>query len=163
MTPQRLDRARTLLCLLQDSIRDTLIAARDAQNGSELSEIAEVTAADTIYRIDKVSEAAIVALFEAYWPADWPVELVMEGFEEGDAHTFSRDTPASRTRFKCIPYDVCIAMPLQEAGAVVEAPGGEPLKAPLDTTSPVAWMGYANPVLAGQIRPLLKRLMEEYF
>ena len=54
-------------------------------------------------------------------------------------------------------------MLLQEAGGVVEAPGGEPLQAPLDTTSPVAWMGYANPVLADQIRPLLKRLMEEYF
>ncbi len=337
MTPQRLDRARALLCLLQDSIRDTLIAARDAQTGSELSEIADVTAADTIYRIDKVSEAAIVAWFEAYWPADWPVELVMEGIEEGDAHTFPRGTPASRTEFKCIldpidgtrtlmydkrsawmlsalapqhgdrthlgeilvaamtelptskqwaadqisgvrgcglqglvaervnvrgrgrsrllirpsqatdfrhgfaslarffpegkallarveeeiwdalyglgsdpsplvfedqhittggqiyellighdrmlgdlrplayrklgfasslmchPYDICTAMLLQEAGGVVEAPEGEPLKAPLDTTSPVAWMGYANPVLAEQIRPLLKRLMEEYF
>ncbi len=42
MTPQRLDRARALLCRLQDSIRDTPIAARDAQTGSELSEIAEI-------------------------------------------------------------------------------------------------------------------------
>lgn len=337
MTPQQLDRARALLCRLQDSIRDTLIAARDAQTGGELAEVAEVTEADTIYRIDRISEAAIVAWFEAHWPADWPVELVMEGVEGGDEHTFPRGTPASRTEFKCIldpidgtrglmydkrsawmlsalapqrgdlthlgdilvaamtelptskqwaadqisgvrgcgpqglvaervdvrgggrsrlsirpsqatdfrhgfaslarffpegkallarveeqlwdalyglgressplvfddqyistggqmyelmighdrmlgdlrplafrtiglasslvchPYDICTAMLLQEAGGVVEAPGGEPLRAPLDTTSPVAWMGYANPALADQVRPLLKRLMEENF
>jgi hypothetical protein len=65
--------------------------------------------------------------------------------------------------FACHPYDICTAMLLQEAGGVVEAPGGEPLDAPLDTTSPVAWMGYANPALADQVRPLQKRLMEEHF
>jgi fructose-1,6-bisphosphatase/inositol monophosphatase family enzyme len=332
----QLDRARALLCRLQDSIRDTLIAARDAQTGSALAEIAEVTAADTIYRIDKVSEAAILTWFEAQWPAEWPVELVMEGCEGGDAHTFPRGTPAARTEFKCIldpidgtrnlmydkrsawmlsalapqggekthlgeilvaamtelptskqwaadqisgvrgcglqglvaervdvrgsgrsrlpirpsqatdfrhgfaalarffpegkallarveeelwdalyglgcspsplvfedqyittggqiyelmighdrmlgdlrplahrkigfasalvchPYDICTAMLLQEAGGVVEAPGGGPLRAPLDTTTPVAWMGYANPALAERVRPVLKRLIEEY-
>jgi hypothetical protein len=63
----------------------------------------------------------------------------------------------------CHPYDICTAMLLQEAGGVVEAPSGAPLRAPLDMTSPVAWMGYANPALADLIRPLLKRLMEEYF
>jgi fructose-1,6-bisphosphatase/inositol monophosphatase family enzyme len=337
MTPQQQDRARALLCRLQDSIRETLIAARDAQAGSELSQVAEVTAADTIYRIDKISEAAILAWFEAHWPADWPVELVMEGHEAGGAITVPHGTPVARTELKCIldpidgtrnlmydkrsawmlsalapqrgertdlgeilvaamtelptskqwaadqvsgvrgcglrglvaervdvrgggrrplpiwpsraadfrhgfaalarffpegkallarveeeiwdalyglgsspsplvfddqyistggqiyellvghdrmlgdlrplalrqlgfasalvchPYDICTAMLLQEAGGIVEAPGGEPLRAPLDTTSPVAWMGYANPGLAAQVRPLLKRLMEEYF
>ncbi len=332
-----LDRVRALLCRLQDSIRDTLIAVRDAQAGGELAEVAEVTAADTIYRIDKISEAAILAWFEAHWPADWPVELVMEGIEGGEAVTFPRGTPVARTAFKCIldpidgtrnlmydkrsawmlsalapqrgerthlgdilvaamtelptskqwaadqvsgvrgcglhglvaervdvrgggrrplpirpsraadfrhgfaslarffpegkallarveeeiwdalyglgsspsplvfddqyistggqiyellvghdrmlgdlrpmalrqlgfasalvchPYDISTAMLLQEAGGVVEAPGGEPLRAPLDTTSPVAWMGYSNTGLADQVRPVLKRLMEVYF
>ena len=59
------------------------------------------------------------------------------------------------------PYS--IAMLLQEGGGVVETPEGKPLCAPLDTTSPVAWMGYANPVLAKQVRPLLMRLMKEHF
>jgi hypothetical protein len=44
----------------------------------------------------------------------------------------------------------------------VETPEGGPLQAPLDTTSAVAWMGYANPVLAQQVRPLLGRLMKEH-
>ena len=39
-------------------------------------------------------------------------------------------------------------MLLEEAGGVVTDPWGEPLDAPLDTTSPVAWVGYANPALA---------------
>jgi hypothetical protein len=37
------------------------------------------------------------------------------------------------------------------------------LQAPLDTVSPVAWMGYANPVLARAVRPVLRRLMKEFF
>lgn len=337
MTDQRLETARGLLCRLQDSIRDTLIAARDAQAGSELAEVAEITAADTIYRIDKVSESAILAWFESHWPADWPVELVMEGIEHGDAPTFPRGTHVERTELKCIldpidgtrslmydkrsawmlsalapqrgdrtdltdivvaamtelptskqwaadqisgvrgcgpsglvaeridvrgggrtrlevrpsqatdfrhgfaalsrffpegkaliarveerlwdalyglgrstsplvfedqyistggqiyellighdrmlgdlrplvfrsigfdsalvchPYDICTAMLLQEAGGVVETPDGAPLRALLDTTSPVAWMGYANPALAEQVRPILKPLIQELF
>jgi hypothetical protein len=62
----------------------------------------------------------------------------------------------------CHPYDICTALLLEEAGGIVETPEGGPLQAPLDTTSAVAWMGYANPVLAQQVRPLLGRLMKEH-
>jgi hypothetical protein len=62
----------------------------------------------------------------------------------------------------CHPYDICTALLLEEAGGVVETPEGEPLRAPLDTTSAVTWMGYANPVLAAQVRPVLKRLLKEH-
>jgi hypothetical protein len=48
---------------------------------------ATAPAADTIYRIDKVSEEAILAWLERNWPADCPVELVMEGAEGGVAET----------------------------------------------------------------------------
>jgi hypothetical protein len=34
---------------------------------------------------------------------------------------------------------------------------------PLDTISPVAWMGYANETLARQVRPILQRLMDRHF
>ena len=63
----------------------------------------------------------------------------------------------------CHPYDICTALLLEEAGGVVETPEGTALRAPLDTTSAVAWMGYANPGLARQVRPVLKRLIKEYF
>jgi fructose-1,6-bisphosphatase/inositol monophosphatase family enzyme len=336
MTPRQLQQVRRLLCQLEDTIRDTLLAARDSRAAADFARIASVTAADTIYQVDRISEGAILDWFEAHWPARWPVELVMEGLE-GEEVTFPRGTPAAETEYKCIldpidgtrnlmydkrsawvlaavapqrgrkthlgdlvvaamtelptskqwaadqvsgvkgcgprglvaervdvhdggrsalrprpsqatdfrhgfaslsrffpegkalmaqveeglwdalhgaddnssplvfddqyittggqiyellvghdrmlgdlrprafqklgldsplvchPYDICTALLLQEAGGVVETPEGTPLRAPLDTTSPVAWMGYANPELARQVRPVLKRLMKEYF
>jgi fructose-1,6-bisphosphatase/inositol monophosphatase family enzyme len=61
----------------------------------------------------------------------------------------------------CHPYDVCTAMLLEEAGGVVTDPWGRPLDAPLDTTTPVAWAGYANEALAGWIGPVLAELVDE--
>jgi fructose-1,6-bisphosphatase/inositol monophosphatase family enzyme len=61
----------------------------------------------------------------------------------------------------CHPYDVCAALILEEAGCVIEAPDGSPLDPPLDTVTPVAWMGYANPVLADLARPILTRIFRE--
>ena len=62
----------------------------------------------------------------------------------------------------CHPYDICTAMILKEAGGVIESPFGGPLRAPLDTTSPVAWVGYANPALARAIRPALRRALKRH-
>ncbi len=334
MTPAHLEKARKLLCALQVALRDTLIAAR-AKQGKSFARVAGVTAADTIYQVDKISEAAIFAWFEKHWPRTWPVELVMEGIEDGETVTFPRGTPVAQTIFKCIldpidgtrnlmydkrsawalaalapqrgakthlgdivvaamtelptskqwrgdqlsavrgrgvvaelhdlrtgrrqalplrpskaknfehgfasiarffpegkallatleeelwkqlgvlgknggqlvfddqyistggqiyelvighdrmlgdlrppayaklklgsaslcchPYDICTALILQEAGGIVEAPDGKPLRTRLDTTSPVAWMGYANLTLARTVRPVLRGLMKKYF
>ncbi len=336
MIPRQFHQMRRLLCRLQDAIRDALLAARDSSAAADFARIASVTAADTIYQVDRISEKAIMDWFEAHWPTAWPVELVMEGLE-GEAVTFPPGTPVAATLFKCIldpidgtrnlmydkrsawalaavapqrgrkthlgdlvvaamtelptskqwaadqvsgvrgcgpkglvaervdvrgggrsrlalrpsraadfkhgfasiarffpegkallaqleeglwdalygsgghssplvfddqyistggqiyellighdrmlgdlrpqafrklglasplvchPYDICTALLLQEAGGVVETPEGTALRAPLDTTSPVAWMGYANPVLARQVRPVLRRLMKEHF
>ncbi len=61
----------------------------------------------------------------------------------------------------CHPYDVCTAMLLTEAGGVVTDPWGGPLDAPMDTTSPVAWVGYANEALASWIGPVLSEVLSE--
>jgi fructose-1,6-bisphosphatase/inositol monophosphatase family enzyme len=333
MTLAQLERVRRLLCTLQDHIRDTLIAARE-KGATGFARIAAVTAADTIYQIDRVSEEAIGAWFEAHWPRTLPVELVMEGLADDAAPTtFPRGTPVPKTICKCIldpidgtrglmydkrsawilagfapqrgartdlgdivvaamtelptgkqwradqlsavrgrglradavdvhtgrrtrlplrpsqakdfkhgfaglarffpegkaltarieeelwgelygvgrgvsplifddqyistggqlyeliaghdrmqgdlrplvyrqlgyaselvchPYDICTALLLEEAGGIVETPDGRPLHAPLDTVSPVAWMGYANPTLARQVRPILRRLIRRH-
>jgi fructose-1,6-bisphosphatase/inositol monophosphatase family enzyme len=331
MTSRELQRARRLLCQLQDHIRDTIIAARVRQS-RDFARVAAVTAADTIYHVDRLGEHAIVKWFEAHWPRAWPVQVVMEGLEDGDDLTFPHGTPVARTVFKCIldpidgtrnlmydkrsawilgalapqrgprthlgniiiaamtelptsrqwradqlsavkgqgvvaeavnvlegtrrrfkpapsrerdclggfasitrffpegktltseieeklwatlyglgrqasplvfedqyistggqlyeiisghdrfiadlrplvfakiglpqllvchPYDICTALIAREAGCVVEAPLGGPLRAPLDTTSPVGWAAYANPALALHIRPVLRRLIKE--
>lgn len=335
MTASQLQRARRLLCSLQDHIRDTVVAAR-ALHAGDFAKIAAVTAADTIYQVDKISEEAILRWFERNWPKAWPVELVMEGIEDDAPETFPRGTPVSKTLFKCIldpidgtrglmydkrsawilaglapqrgrrthlgdlvvaamtelptskqwradqfsavrggglngivaeavdvrtgkrtklpfrpsqaanfqhgfasfarffpdgkaftaqieedlwreldaagsgvsplifddqyistggqlyellvghdrmigdlrplvfaklgltsslvchPYDICTALILQEAGGLVESPDGKPLKVRLDTTSPVAWIAYANKTLAKQVRPVLRRLLKKH-
>jgi fructose-1,6-bisphosphatase/inositol monophosphatase family enzyme len=61
----------------------------------------------------------------------------------------------------CHPYDVSTAFLLEEAGGVVTDPWGAPLDAPLDTTSPIAWVGYANPALAAGIGPVLAEVIDE--
>lgn len=332
MNPRQLNTLRRLLCALQDHIRDTVVAARRKQAG-KFARVAAVTAADTIYHVDRLSEHAVLAWFESRWPRVCPVEIVMEGLE-GGAVTFPRGTPVARTEWKCIldpidgtrgimydkrpafilaglapqrgartelrdlvvaamteipvskqdradqlsairgggvvaetrdlvrgtrrrwvprpsrasgfehgfaslarffpegkgllgtleealwlelgllgkdggqrvfddqyictggqlyelivghdrmlgdlrpaayaklgfssaalcchPYDICTALIAAEAGCVIEAPGGGPLRFPLDTTTPVSWMGYANPGLARKVRPVLRRVMARY-
>jgi len=90
---------RELLCDLGNFIRDRLLAGRS--NAGDLSAVATQTAADTIYAIDKISEAAIVEWFESRWPTAEPVEVVMEGVED-DALCFPRGTEVSQTRWKCL-------------------------------------------------------------
>ncbi len=101
MNSAQLARARRLLCDLQAHIRDTVIAARGQQAG-KFARIVGVTAADTIYHVDRISETAILAWFEQHWLRAWPVELVMEGLADGETCTFPRGTPVSRTKWKCI-------------------------------------------------------------
>lgn len=332
MTAAQLHRARRLLCALQDKIRDTLLVARERE-AKTFARIAAVTAADTIYHVDRLSEHAIMAWFEEHWPRAWPVELVMEGLADGATATFPRGTPVGKTIWKCIldpidgtrnfmhdkrpawslaglapqrgaknqlgdivvaamtelptsnqwrsnqlsavqgggvvaeavdvlrggrkrirvrpsqaknfehgfasiarffpegkallgaveetvwrelgvlgknggqlvfddqyictggqlgelivghdrmlgdlrplayaklgyssatlcchPYDICTALIAREAGCIVEAPDGKTLRAPLNTTAPIAWMGYANTTLARAVRPVLRRVMAE--
>ncbi len=334
-SPAELEQLRALLCRLQDHIRDGVIAARGRSTLAQLTEVAAETAADTIYGIDKVTESAIVDWFSANWPVAQPVEVVMEGVDDGSL-IFPASAPVSETRWKaildpidgtrglmydkraawalagiapqrgpetnlrdivvaamtelpttkqwrsdqlsavrgcgpagvvadsvdvrsgarapfrpqpsratdfrhgfaslakffpqgktllarieeelwselhgaepqasplvfddqyistggqlyelaaghdrmlgdlrpavyrklgldvsltCHPYDICTALILEELGVVVEAPDGGPIDAPLDTTSPIAWMGYANATLASLVRPVIRRLIEEH-
>ena len=334
--PARLEVLRALLCDLQNSIRDALLAARATEAAQGFAQVVAQTSADTIYAIDRVSEEAIVSWSEANWPSSEPVELVMEGLEDGQVVCFPPGTSVENTKWKCLldpidgtrglmydkrsawslaaiapqrgndtclrdicvaamselptskagladqvsgvrgcgraglvcervalsggastswkptpsrahdfkhgfagwarffpegksllakveeelwdelyglgstvsplifddqyissggqffeimaghdrmqgdlrplayaklgfdsvlvchPYDVCTYFLLQEAGGIVEAPDGTPLDAPLDTTSPVCWMAYANEELAEQVRPILARLRKKY-
>lgn len=59
----------------------------------------------------------------------------------------------------CHPYDICTALIARELGCVITTPEGKALRAPLDTTSPVAWIGYANAALAQRIGPKLRKLL----
>jgi hypothetical protein len=61
----------------------------------------------------------------------------------------------------CHPYDLCTALVAREAGVIVTDPAGDPLLAPLDTVSEVAWAGYANASIRQQIEPLLKEALQK--
>ena len=61
----------------------------------------------------------------------------------------------------CHPYDLCTAMLLEEGGGVVTDPWGAPLDVPLDTTTSVAWVGFANPTLAAKVGPVLADVLRD--
>ena len=56
----------------------------------------------------------------------------------------------------CHPYDVCTALIAMEAGVIVTNPVGDPVNAPLDLTTDMAWVGYANEALRASIEPVLQ-------
>ena len=56
----------------------------------------------------------------------------------------------------CHPYDLCASLIAREAGVILTDPAGQPLDAPLDVTTDVAWVGYANDGLRRSIEPVLQ-------
>lgn len=333
LSAQDKETLRQCLCALQRFVLQAILDQREGKRSTQLSAISEESEADTIYAIDKISDAAILHWFSNNWPAKWPVELIMEGLESSEI-TFPTGTPTTQTSLKCIidpidgtrglmfdkrsawilcaiaeqkrddnrltdivvaamteipttrgwradqisaakgngvtansfdvrdqfrvrpfnlepaknktvhhgfatisrffpaasallsqceerlwellygkpegqsplifndqyistggqfyellsghdcfiadlrplafarlkiktgnlachPYDVCTALILNEQGCIVEKPGGNPLDAPLDTTTPVSWVAYANTTLAAHIRPALRQVIEE--
>jgi len=56
----------------------------------------------------------------------------------------------------CHPYDLCASLIAREAGVILTDPAGTPLDAPLDVTTDVAWVGYANEALRRAIEPVLQ-------
>lgn len=65
----------------------------------------------------------------------------------------------SNLRLCSHPYDVCSELIAREAGVIVTDEYGQPLSAPLDVTTPVTWIAYANGAIQQQIEPALLRLL----
>jgi len=60
----------------------------------------------------------------------------------------------------CHPYDFCTELIARELGVIVTDPRGKPVHAPLRVEPDVAWVGYANAAIRGQIEPLLRAALE---
>ena len=56
----------------------------------------------------------------------------------------------------CHPYDLCTALIAREAGVIITDPSGAAVDAPLDLTTDVTWVGYANEALRRAIEPVLQ-------
>src|SRR3984957_12850755 len=72
--PPSAEEARRLLCALGDHVRGLLRASR----GMDMSAVAGVTVADTIYALDRGADDALVQWFEEHWP---DVLIVSEGLD----------------------------------------------------------------------------------
>lgn len=55
----------------------------------------------------------------------------------------------------CHPYDICTALIAEELGVVLTDAVGNPLDAPFDVASDVAWVGYANAAIRSRVEPAL--------
>ena len=64
--------------------------------------------------------------------------------------------------YACHPYDLCTALIAEEAGVIVTDGRGLPLNAPLDTTTDVSWIGYANEAIRREVEPVLLRLLSKH-
>jgi hypothetical protein len=62
----------------------------------------------------------------------------------------------------CHPYDLCTVLIAQEAGVQITNGRGHPLDTPLDTTTDVSWIGYANSAIRSEVEPVLMRLLAKY-
>jgi fructose-1,6-bisphosphatase/inositol monophosphatase family enzyme len=61
----------------------------------------------------------------------------------------------------CHPYDLCTELIAREAGVIVTDARGKQLTAPLDVTSDVSWIGYANSAIRDQVGPVLRAILQE--
>ena len=55
----------------------------------------------------------------------------------------------------CHPYDCATLLVAEEAGVLITDAAGDPLDGPLDTTTGLSWIGYANAALRARIEPLV--------
>ncbi len=78
-----------------------------------------------------------------------------------DLRPLLHDPSEGVNRLCCHPYDVATALIAREAGVIITDPWGNGLTSPLDTESPVAWVGYANATLRERIEPVLQRLLRD--
>ncbi|MSR74226.1 MAG: inositol monophosphatase [Planctomycetes bacterium] len=57
------------------------------------------------------------------------------------------------------PYDLLGVLVARAAGVEITAPSGAPIDAPLDLTTPVAWIGYANAALRSNVEPAVQHAL----
>jgi fructose-1,6-bisphosphatase/inositol monophosphatase family enzyme len=76
-----------------------------------------------------------------------------------DLRPFFERRRAGGAALCCHPYDLCTELIARELGVLVTDEHGLPLHAPLDVTSDVGWIGYANRDLKALIEPHLRRAL----
>lgn len=62
----------------------------------------------------------------------------------------------------CHPYDLCTELIARAAGVTVTDVDGQPIAAPLDVSTDVAWIGYANKAIQAQVAAVLPTILTEH-
>jgi hypothetical protein len=62
----------------------------------------------------------------------------------------------------CHPYDICTESIARACGVVVTDARGRQLDAPLDVTTDLSWIGFANGAIRDQVWPVLLELLAEH-
>jgi fructose-1,6-bisphosphatase/inositol monophosphatase family enzyme len=93
---------RQQLCSLEHFMLEKILKERAERSTDQLASISEATAADVIYGIDKIADAAILEWFDANWPVQWPIQIIMEGLDDTETLCFPFGTAVETTRLKCI-------------------------------------------------------------
>jgi hypothetical protein len=153
-----------LLQTLQREIREQVVAACSSESVGHLSSVADDGPGDTIYRIDKVSEAVLLCFEDQYASTGGQLYELIVGHDRFNADLRPLLRPLLEQRGQtgglcCHPYDLCTTLIATEAGVIVTDAAGQPLDMPLDVGTDVAWVGYANPTLRDQIEPVLLRVL----
>jgi len=60
------------------------------------------------------------------------------------------------------PYDLCTKLIAEQLGVIITDLHGRKLNAPLDTTTDVGMLGYANEHIRQEVEPVLMKVLEEY-
>lgn len=82
-----------------------------------------------------------------------------------DLRSLTKPVVAARGRAAvlcCHPYDLAGLVVARELGVIVTGWNGQPLTAPLDTSSDVSWIGYANESIRRVVEPHLLNLISEH-
>lgn len=93
---------RLLLCRFQEDLLWQVLSVREQESAHEFSAVADHTAADVLYGVDRIVEVFILHWFSDHWPSSEPVQLVMEGIPDEQPLCFPEDTPVSQTKWKLI-------------------------------------------------------------
>lgn len=89
------------LLAIHAAIRDAVVAACEQQSLDQLAHIAGDAAGDTIYAIDRVSEAVLVDLFRHQIAPRWSLILIAEGLPEGQI-CLPHGTPPAQCQLRII-------------------------------------------------------------
>lgn len=93
---------QSLLTGLHNALRERILTHRTEVSPESMSVIAQVTSADTVYAIDKVSEDFILQWLEAHWPANHPVEVIMEGLEDSGFPILPASAASAEPKYKLL-------------------------------------------------------------